>query len=77
MLVITRRTDESVIVESGGQTIEVVVLETGKDKVKLGVKASREVKIIRSELLMAQTSNVEASKAVSKDAVDALLRLKK
>jgi carbon storage regulator len=81
MLVITRKKDESVIIEvpaeavAGGKTIEIAVLETSKDKVKLGVNASREVKIIRSELVMAKTFNVEASKAVSKGALDALMKL--
>ena len=77
MLVITRKTDESVIVETCDGKIEIIVLETSKEKVKLGVKAPREVKIIRNELLIAKSSNVEASKAVSKEVLDALLKFKK
>ncbi|MCL2037049.1 MAG: carbon storage regulator [Oscillospiraceae bacterium] len=73
MLVITRKTEESFVIETvNGEKIEVIALESGKDRVKLGVKAPREVKIIRSELLLAETSNVEASQAVSKDVLNKL-----
>ena len=77
MLVVTRKTDDSILIEVGEQTIEVVVLETGKDKVKLGVNAPREFKIMRSELVAAKTANVEASQAVSKEVLDALLKFMK
>ena len=71
MLVITRKLNESILV---ADNIEVTVLEITKDKVRLGVNAPREVKIIRSELKAANTSNVEASKAVSQDAIKALIK---
>lgn len=89
MLVITRKPDESIIIaiqnvdgfdsletgeKSNEKTIEITVLETTKDKVKLGVKAPRNIKIIRSELIIAQSANVEASQAVSQNALDALLK---
>jgi carbon storage regulator len=78
MLVITRKIDEIIVIEtSGGEKIEITVLETMKDKVKLGVNAPKEVKIVRSELLMVKTFNVEASKAVSKTAFDALMNINK
>jgi carbon storage regulator len=83
MLVITRKTDESIIIEVpaggiiAGEKIEITVLETSKDKVKLGVQAPREVKIMRNELLMAKDSNVEASKAVSRNVLDELMKFKK
>ena len=77
MLVITRKTNESILIEADGKSIEIVVLETTRDRVKLGVDAPREVKIVRSELLMAQNSNVEASRAIPKEAIDALLNFKK
>ncbi|MCL2071822.1 MAG: carbon storage regulator [Oscillospiraceae bacterium] len=73
MLVITRKVNESIIVQAGDTTIEIAVLDTAKDRVKIGVKAPREVKIVRNELIMAEVSNVEASQAVSKGALDALL----
>ena len=74
MLVITRKANESIIIKAGDADIEITVLDAAKEKVKIGVKAPRDVKIIRSELMIAQESNVEASKAVSKDVIDALLK---
>jgi len=74
MLVITRKTEESILINDN---IEITILEVSKDKVRLGVKAPRDVKIMRSELVAAKSTNVEASQAVSKGALDALLKLKK
>ncbi|MGN0578285.1 MAG: carbon storage regulator [Ruminiclostridium sp.] len=70
MLVVTRKTEESVII---ADNIEIVVLEVSKDRVKLGITAPKDVKIIRNELRNTQESNLEASKAVSKAAITALL----
>lgn len=50
MLVLTRRTRESVIVTLDGVDVEIVVLETNKTNVHLGFKAPDEVHIRRSEL---------------------------
>jgi len=73
MLVITRKTDESILI---GEDIEIVVLELGKDKVKFGVKAPRDVKVMRSELVAAKAVNVEAANAISKTALDGLMQVK-
>ena len=70
----TRKTEESIII---ADNIEIVVLEVGKDRVKLGVTAPKDVKIIRNELRKAQDANLESSKAVSKAAIDAMLKFKK
>ena len=70
MLVVTRKTEESVII---ADNIEIVVLEVSKDRVKPGITAPKDVKIIRNELRNTQESNLEASKAVSKAAITALL----
>lgn len=70
MLVVTRKTEESVII---ADNIEIVVLEVSKDRVKLGITAPKDVKIIRNELRNTQESNLEASRAVSKAAITALL----
>jgi carbon storage regulator len=70
MLVVTRKTEESIIISDN---IEVTVLEVNKDRVKLGISAPKDIKIIRNELKHAQEANVDSSKAVSKEALDALL----
>ena len=73
MLVVTRKTDESLIISDN---IEITVLEITKERVKIGISAPKDVKIIRSELCDAQNANRESSEAVSPDAIQALLKLK-
>ena len=73
MLVVTRKPDESLIISDN---IEITVLEISKDRVKIGISAPKDVKIIRSELRDAQNANRESSEAVSPDAIQALLKLK-
>lgn len=70
MLVVTRKTDESLIISDN---IEITVLEIGKDKVKIGVNAPKEVKVIRSELKDARQTNEQAAH-VSGSAIADLLK---
>ncbi|MBO5266462.1 MAG: carbon storage regulator [Ruminiclostridium sp.] len=74
MLVVTRKSEESIII---ADNIEIVVLEVAKDRVKLGITAPKNVKIIRNELRNAQDTNLDSSQAVSKAAIDAMLNFKK
>lgn len=73
MLVVTRKTEESVII---ADNIEITVLEVARDRVKLGISAPKDIKIIRNELRDAQKTNVDSSLAVSKAALDAFLSMK-
>ncbi len=50
MLVLTRRIDESLNI---GDSITITVLSIEGDKVKLGIKAPREVTILRQEIFQA------------------------
>jgi carbon storage regulator len=50
MLVLTRRVDESLTI---GDSITVTVLSIEGDKVKLGIKAPREITILRHEIYQA------------------------
>lgn len=72
MLVVTRKTDESLIISDN---IEVTVLEIAKDKVKIGINAPKEVKVIRSELKDARQTNEQAAKS-SESAIAQLLKHK-
>lgn len=74
MLVVTRKTDESLII---ADNIEIMVLEVSKDRVKLGVSAPRDIKIVRNELIDTQNVNKDSSKALGKDAIEALLNYNK
>ena len=50
MLVLTRKKDEAVVI---GDDIEIIVSEISEDKVKIAIKAPKNVKIFRKELLAA------------------------
>ena len=69
MLVVTRKLDESLIISDN---IEITVLEIGKDKVKIGINAPKEVKVIRSELKDARQTN-EQTAHISGGAIAGLL----
>lgn len=70
MLVVTRKTDESLIISDN---IVITILETGKDKVKIGINAPKEVKVIRSELKDAKQTNEQAAH-ISGNAIADLLK---
>ncbi len=59
MLVITRKPDQSLVIDG---RIEVTVLAIGKDGVRLGIQAPREVQVHRREVYDAI---VEANRAAS------------
>lgn len=65
MLIITRKNGEGFHI---GDNVEVTVIESSKDKVRLGIKAPKDVKIIRSELYESREFNVRA--AVNKVSID-------
>lgn len=58
MLVVTRKSGESILVSDN---IEISILEISKDKVKIGINAPKEVKIVRSELKTLRQTNEQAA----------------
>lgn len=73
MLVLTRKSGEKLIINDN---IEVVILETRGDSVKVGIKAPKEVTIYREEIYREiKNSNVESGKDVSADDVNMALDL--
>ncbi len=68
MLVITRKSDESIIINGN---IEVVVVGITKDGVRLGIKAPREVQVHRREVFEAIA---EANRAATKPVPSAPLQ---
>jgi carbon storage regulator len=61
MLILSRRKDESVVIDG---RIEVAVVDIKGDQVKLGIKAPRDVKVFRNEVFLAmQEENRAAASA--------------
>jgi carbon storage regulator len=50
MLVLSRRTDESLVINVGGETVVIRVLKIGNDRVRLGIDAPRHVSVHREEV---------------------------
>lgn len=48
MLVLTRKKNESIIID---EHIEITILEVSGDQIKIGINAPKEVEIIRKEIL--------------------------
>lgn len=59
MLVLTRKTGESIMI---GDDIEITILSSKNDQIKIGIKAPKHLDIIRKELLEQITDeNVKAA----------------
>ncbi len=71
MLVIRRRAGESVLI---GDEVELEVLEVSQGTVKLGIRAPREVLVLRKEILAAVEENRAASAGVAAEALPGLIR---
>jgi carbon storage regulator len=50
VLILSRKQNETIIVGSGEKQIEVVVLRIDGGKVRLGIKAAADVRIMREEI---------------------------
>lgn len=48
MLVLSRKLNEAVLI---GDNVEIVVVDIGHGKIRLGISAPKEIQIIRTELL--------------------------
>ena len=71
MLVITRKNGEGLRI---GDNVHITVVETSKDRVKIGIEAPPDVRIIRNELFDTERFNIQA--AVHKPAADLLSIIK-
>ena len=63
MLVITRKTNEGIKI---GDNIEIIIVDVSGEKVKLGINAPKEIRVVRNELIQTEQANIDAaaSKAV-------------
>jgi sRNA-binding carbon storage regulator CsrA len=82
VLVITRKKDEVILIGrknkdgqewENGEYIEIMVVESYRDYAKIGIKAPKDVIVIRKELQVAGEENIKASSAIPKETLDKLL----
>lgn len=50
MLILTRKKDEAIII---GDDIEIIITEVYEDRVKIGIRAPKNMKVFRKELILA------------------------
>ncbi|WP_019534896.1 carbon storage regulator CsrA [Paenibacillus ginsengihumi] len=61
MLVLSRKTGESIMI---GDQVELVILGTERDQVKIGIRAPRHLQVFRKEIYaMLKETNEEASQS--------------
>ena len=71
MLVITRKIGEGLIIS---EDTKITILEVGKDRVRIGIDAPQDVRIVREELFNTEKENVVASNAIPKNIMEQLLK---
>jgi carbon storage regulator len=59
MLIVTRKKNESILIGDSG--IKITVIETGDGRVKLGIDAPKDVRIIRAEVAELSDYNKDAT----------------
>ncbi len=70
MLVISRRAGESLIIGDG---VEIEILDCSGSQVKLGIRAPREVCVLRKEIYLTGRQNAAAARDASPHAIERLL----
>lgn len=70
MLVIRRRPGESLII---GDNIEIEILGLESTQVKIGIRAPREIPVLRKEIHLTREQNRAASRDLSRQALEHLL----
>ncbi|MHB1392776.1 MAG: carbon storage regulator CsrA [Clostridia bacterium] len=72
MLVLTRKKDECIVI---GDDIEIIITDIYEDKVKIGIKAPKSLKVFRKELLEeVENENKKSAEAVKVD-IDMLAKI--
>ncbi|MEG0614824.1 MAG: carbon storage regulator [Oscillospiraceae bacterium] len=71
MLVISRKLGEELII---AENTRITILDVGKDKVRIGIDAPQDVRIVRKEVYDIEKQNLKASSAIPKDIMEKLLK---
>jgi carbon storage regulator len=71
MLMMSRRTGETILI---GDDIEIVIAQIGRSRVKVGIRAPREMAVMARELKLVREENLAAASVASPAAVSTLLK---
>ncbi len=74
MLVLTRKKDESIMINDN---IEITIVDIGEDRVRIGINAPKEMKIFRKEIYRELAEENTLSMNILADIKDASKILKK
>ena len=70
MLIVRRRRGEVITI---GDDIEIEILDISPTQVKVGIRAPKEVSVLRKEILTARAANLAASQNASPEALESLV----
>ena len=70
MLVMSRRQGETILI---GEDIEIVIAHIGRSRVKVGIRAPRELTVLAREVKLVREENLRAASGPSAGAVSTLL----
>lgn len=68
MLILTRKTGQGFLI---GPDVEITITEISGDKVRIGIEAPRDIKILRTELRETVQENIHAADNISGDTLRA------
>ena len=69
MLILTRKTGQGFLI---GDDVEITITEISGDKVRVGINAPKDVKILRTELKETVAQNVQSASSANSNAMRAL-----
>jgi carbon storage regulator len=73
MLVMSRRQGETILI---GDEIEIVIAHIGRSRVKVGIRAPRQMPVIAREVKLIRDENVRAAGASGSDLASLIARLR-
>jgi carbon storage regulator len=70
MLMMSRRQGETILI---GDAIEIVIAHVGRSRVRVGIRAPREMAVLAREVKLVREENLAAAAAPSAEAISSLL----
>ena len=72
MLVMSRRQGETILI---GEEIEIVIAHIGRSRVKVGIRAPRQMPVVAREMKLVRDENLRAATATASDLSNLVARL--